>query len=165
MEIHQIVQSQYRASLKMLQQAVIACPDAQWNSLQDKNKFWHVAYHALFYIHFYLQPTANDFQPWNKHREGYNDMEPLPLSPDKLPAFSEPYTKDEILEYLDFCSAEVNRVVPSLDLQAASGFYWLEFGKLELQFYNIRHIQQHVGELCERLGERSGIAIDWVGRE
>ena len=42
------------------------------------------------------------------------------------------------------------------------GFYWLPFNKLELQFYNIRHIQQHTGELYERLGTRENIELDWV---
>jgi hypothetical protein len=36
-------------------------------------------------------------------------------------------------------------------------------GKLELQFYTIRHLQQHTGELCERLGTEAGIEIGWVG--
>ena len=53
--------------------------------------------------------------------------------------------------------------VDALDLQAESGFDWLPFNKLELQFYNIRHIQQHTGELCERLGTVGDIEVDWVG--
>ena len=53
--------------------------------------------------------------------------------------------------------------VDSLDLEAESGFYWLPFDKLELQIYNIRHIQQHTGELCERLGARGDIEVGWVG--
>jgi len=30
--------------------------------------------------------------------------------------------------------------------RTGSGFDWLPFDKLELQFYNIRHIMQHTGE-------------------
>jgi hypothetical protein len=44
-----------------------------------------------------------------------------------------------------------------------SGFYWLPMNKLELQIYNIRHIHAHAGELAERLSQRAGIEIDWVG--
>jgi hypothetical protein len=163
MTINQIIQSQYLASLKMLKLAVIACPNSTWDSMKDKNKFWHIAYHALFYLHLYLKPTREEFTPWIKHREGYNNLGSLPRSPDKPPDISEPYSKDEILEYLEFCEVELKRLIPSLDLETDSGFSWLKFGKLELQFYNIRHIQQHVGELCERLGERAGIDVDWVG--
>ncbi len=39
----------------------------------------------------------------------------------------------------------------------------MPFSKLELQFYTIRHIQQHTGEMMERLGTRAGAEIDWVG--
>ena len=44
-----------------------------------------------------------------------------------------------------------------------SGFSWLPFGKLELQFYSIRHVQHHTGELCERLGTTGDIEVGWVG--
>jgi hypothetical protein len=50
-----------------------------------------------------------------------------------------------------------------MGLEAQSGFYWLPFGKLELQFYNVRHIQQHTGELCERLGATGDIEVEWIG--
>ncbi len=57
MDYQQIVRSQYLASLEMLKHAIGKCPDAMWNDPSDKNKFWHVAYHELFYMHLYLQPT------------------------------------------------------------------------------------------------------------
>ena len=53
--------------------------------------------------------------------------------------------------------------MPQLNLEATSGFEWLPFSKLELQIYTIRHIQQHTGELMERLGTRANVEIDWVG--
>jgi hypothetical protein len=48
------------------------------------------------------------------------------------------------------------------NMDKESGFSWLPFDKLELQFYNIRHLQHHVGELSDSLG-RVGVEIDWVG--
>jgi hypothetical protein len=33
-----------------------------------------------------------------------------------------------------------------------------------LQFVNIRHIQQHTGELYERLGTRRNMKLDWAER-
>ncbi|HEY6041259.1 MAG TPA: hypothetical protein VIX58_03940, partial [Anaerolineae bacterium] len=76
---------------------------------------------------------------------------------------ADPYDKNAILEYLDLCRRQVAERVPQLDPDANSGFYWLPMSKLELQIYTIRHIQQHTGELMERLGARAGIEIDWVG--
>ena len=163
MDIAQVITSQYLASLDMLKQAVTKCPANLWNSPQDKNKFWHLAYHALFYTHLYLQPAEKDFVPWAKHRADYQFMGPLPWPPHQEPDIGEPYQKEEVLEYLEFCRQQVSEKVPVLNLAASSGFDWLPFNKLELQFYNIRHLQQHTGELCERLG-RVNIDIDWVGQ-
>ena len=68
----------------------------------------------------------------------------------------------EILEYIDLVRQELSSFLDATNLEGESGFHWLPFNKLELQFYNIRHIQQHAGELCERLFAETGIEIDWV---
>ncbi len=152
MDYPQIIRSQHLATLEMLKHAIEKCPDAMWNDPSDKNKFWHVAYHALFYTHLYLQPTEQDFRPWGKHRHQHD-----------LSEEAEPYTKGEILDYLAFCQQQVIEIVPQLNFDAESGFYWLPMNKAELQIYTIRHLQQHTGELMERLGSRAGIDVDWVG--
>jgi len=154
MNIHEIIQSQYLAALAMLRQAVSQCPDALWTDARYKNVFWNVTYHALFYTHLYLQPDGKDFSPWAKHREGYHEMKPQYT----------PYPQAEVLEYLDFCREQVQQIVGGLDLHGPSGFGWLPFSKLELQFYNIRHLQQHTGELSERLGGSSDNDINWVSQ-
>ena len=74
-----------------------------------------------------------------------------------------PYSKDEILEYLQMCWEEVDARVPSLDLGAPSGFHWLFFSKFELQLYNLRHLQHHTGQLIDRLRTVAEIGVDWVG--
>ncbi|MBN1995586.1 MAG: DinB family protein [Anaerolineae bacterium] len=163
MNIKEVITSQYLASLEMLKQAVIKCPETLWHNPADKNKFWHIAYHALFYTHLYLQSSEKEFTPWAKHREHYQFMGPLPWPPHQKPEIGEPYAKEEVLAYLEFCQKQVLETVPSLNLEDVSGFEWLPFGKLELQFYNIRHLMQHTGELCERLGARANIDVDWVG--
>jgi hypothetical protein len=111
-----------------------------------------VAYHALFYVHLYLQPTEGDFKPWTKLRDAHN-----------LEQHTDPCSQAAILEYLTFCRQEVNEQVPKLNLDAESGFYWLPMNKAELQIYTIRHLQQHTGELMERLWSRAGIELGWVG--
>ena len=162
MNTQDVIKSQYHAALSMLQQVVVRCPDAVWRSVNPSMPFWRVAFHALFYTHLYLQPTEKDFAPWPKHRDESQHMGPLPWPPHDEPAIGEPYSRDEILEYLDFVRAQVEEKVSALDLEGDSGFFWLPFSKLELQFYNIRHVQQHAGELSQRLAE-SGAEIDWVG--
>jgi len=159
MKTKEIIKSQYYGALEMLRQTILKCPDALWQSSDYKNPFWHTAYHALFYTHFYLHPTEADYVPWEKHRSEYTSLAESEAS---LQTES-PYSREDILAYLDFCQEQVVIKVDALDLEAESGFYWLPFNKLELQFYNIRHIQQHTGELCERLGATGDIEIHWVG--
>ncbi len=154
MSIKDSIKSQYHASLDMLRQAIIKCPDSLWDDREYRNVFWHVAYHALRYTHLYLQPSAQSFVPWAKQKEAYHRLEKLPIGT--------PYSKEDILEYLEICREQVEKQVASLEPDAPSGFEWLPFNKLELQFYNIRHLQQHIGELCERLGAAGGIDVDWV---
>ncbi len=147
MNSHEVIQSQYLSALAMLKQAIVKCPPAMWDASQDKDKVWFVAYHALYYAHLYLQASRQDFIRWRKHSN---------------PVSSAPFSEEEVLEDLAFVEQEVTRRVPLTDLEAESGFHGFQIDKLELQFVNIRHIQQHTGELYERLGARGAIRLDWA---
>jgi uncharacterized damage-inducible protein DinB len=140
----------------MLQAAIEKCPGDLWADPKDTNKFWHIAYHALFYTHLYLSPSQDEFSAWSKHREEYNSMEPLPQT-------RQAYSQAEILEYLQLVQEQVEKQIDLLDLDEESGFSWLEMNKTELLLYNLRHLQHHVGELCERLGSSAKIDVPWVG--
>ena len=89
----------------------------------------------------------------------------LPWPPYEKPEIVEWYSKEDILEYLQICGIEVENKTNRLEPEGKSGFSWIPMGKMELQFYNIRHLQQHIGELCERLWVRDQIEIDWVGMQ
>jgi hypothetical protein len=165
MTTKEIIKSQYRASLEMLREAVFKCADALWYDEGYENPFWHIAYHALFFTHLYLQDSGKDFVPWAKHRHEYEFLGTLPWPPHREPDIGEPYTKEEVLEFLGVCQNEVEERVTSVDLEAASGFDWLPFGKLELQFYNIRHLQHHTGQLVDRLRARQATGVSWVAHK
>jgi hypothetical protein len=151
---------QYQASLKMLREAIELCPEALWVGAEHTNPFWRIAYHTLFYAHFYVQDNMEGFQSWPKHREDVRALSPRSAEE----AAPEPYSKAEVLEYHDFCCGEVAAKVMQTNLQAESGFYWLKFNKLELQIYNLRHIQHHTGQLTDRLRQTAGIGVRWVDR-
>lgn len=149
MNTKQVIQSQYLAALAMLKQVIERCPQTVWDDPNDKFKFWSRAYHTVFFVHFYLQDAEKDFVEWEKHHDPDGDI---------------PFTKDEVLEYLAFAEKQVRERVPVTDLEAESGFHWYPVNKLELQFINIRHIQQHAGELYECLGTREKMEdLRWVG--
>jgi hypothetical protein len=164
-DIKGAVQSQYLAALAMMREIVTQCPERLWHTPETKNQFWHIAYHALFYTHLYLHRSESDFVPWPKHRDEYESLGPLPWPPYRPPNIGAPYSREDILEYLDYCLDEIINKVADLEIASNSGFSWLPFGKLELQFYNIRHLQHHIGELAERLGAQAGIDVAWVGTE
>jgi hypothetical protein len=163
MSVQDVIKSQYRASFDMIGEAIEQCSDALWDDPAYKLRFWHIAYHALFYTHLYLQGRAQDFVPWDKHRAEYESLSSLPPSARGEPGTGGPYTGQEILEYLELCRNEAEEKVSSLDLDAPSGFHWLPFSKLELQFYNIRHLQLHTGQLIDRLRNVQAVGIGWVG--
>lgn len=158
MDMKKVIKSQYHASLAMLRQTVENCPETLWQRPEDKNQFWHVAFHAVFYTHFYLHPKEEDFIPWPHHRE-----EVVSLQPDEDASGVRAYTQAEILDYIEYFSERIDPMVDALDFEAPSGFYWLPFNKLEVQFYNIRHLMLHTGELSERLWAEAGIEGRWVG--
>lgn len=159
LDIKRTLKSQYLASLEMMKRAVEACPDSQWEGSDHQNAFWNIAYHALVYTHFYLHASEDAFVPWEKYEDRFRL---LGQTDEDLEAY-EPYSKAEILEFLQFVGEQVDGLVESLELDSESGFSWLPFDKMELQIYNIRHLQQHTGELCERLGRDGTIEIGWVG--
>jgi len=159
MQIKETIKSQYFASLEMLRQVILECPDSLWISTTFSNPFWNTVFHVLFYTHLYLQPREEDFVPWNKHKDEYVSLG----ASEEGEGGGEPYSKEELLTYLGLIWEQVEEQVSCMDLEAESGFNWLPFDKLELQFYNIRHVQQHTGELSERLGSQGDYEVRWVG--
>ncbi len=158
----QHIASQYRAALAMLKQAIQACPEDLWLSTDCHNRFWHIAYHALFYLHLYAHRCEADFRPWTRHKPDSQFLGPRPWARNEARVIPQPYSKEDVLEFCEFCCAEVDVRVPADRLDAESGFHWLPFNRLELHFYNIRHIQHHQGQLADRLRNAAGIGVPWV---
>lgn len=154
MSVHSVLLAQYHAALQMLKQAIEKCPPEMWDDPQDRNRFWQVAYHALFYTLLYSHTSLQTFQAWPGHREAINRM-------GELPADSIAYTRAEILECWKHCREQIDTLLPQANLEGESGFHWLRFSKLEALIYNLRHLEQHTGELMERLGSRAQIEVDW----
>ncbi len=162
--LRRVLKSQYHAAASMLREAVERCPDELWTSTAHPNPFWHIAYHALFYMHLYLQPSEADFKPWEKHREEYQYMGRLPSPPHRPPKIAQPYSKAEVMEYARFCISMIGPAVDRLDLYLPeSGFSWYKMSKLEHQIVSIRHIQHHAAQLVDRLGQTGAGEFNWAG--
>jgi hypothetical protein len=166
-ELRVILKSQYHATLAMLRDAVVKCPDGLWTSSEHVNSPWQVAYHVLFFAHLYSRTEHAEWRPWTGHQANvqYEDGIPGPPDPNsKLPLVARPYTKAEALEFWEFVDGDVDRAVDAMDLDSAeSGFSWYRVPKLEHQLINLRHIEHHTAQLATRLRIAADIGIDWVG--
>lgn len=146
----------------MLLQAISNCPESLWFADAYENKFWHIAYHTLFYAHLYLHPSEAEFVPWAKQRPEYRLLGAHHSFPPR-PKPDVPYTKPDLLELYYICSQELAGRVHSVPLDSPSGFDWLPFSRMELHVYNIRHIQHHTAQLIDRLRTTRNIPTNWVG--
>lgn len=142
----------YRSSLAMLRSAIVACPEETWYSRDYGTNTWQIAFHVLHYTDLYLSKSMESFTPWEKYKDNTHRLE--------LHDF-EPYTRTDILAYLDSIVAGLPEDFASWSLSDSSGFFWLEMDKFSLQIYNIRHIMQHTGELYERL-QHTGADLPWL---
>ena len=133
--------------------AITRCPEETWIDTGYANKFWHLAYHAVFYTHLYMQPSETELSPWPWQRCDYQFLGSTPRPPFERPKLETPCNKEEILDFHKFCREGVEVRMRSLDLAAPSGFHRLPCNKLELQLYNLRHLQHHTGQLIERREE------------
>jgi hypothetical protein len=165
---------QFGAAIDMLDNALVACPDALWRQLvwqdtsapsQGSPEFWYVAYHALFWLDLYLFGTEEGFAPPAPFTLG--ELDPAGVVPER------PYSREELRAYLASLRQKCHTTLETLtDEQAHNpvNFPWMRDGEVfsygELQLYNLRHVQEHAAQLSLLLGQH-GVpdeALDWVPR-
>lgn len=150
---------QFGAAIDTLEDALGSCPDQLWEaSLWDNpveeveyTQFWFLVYHTLFWLDLYLSGYSEGFAP------------PAPFKRGVLP--EKPYTKDELHNYLEYGRKKCQATIEALTDEKASQrckFDWVEASFLEMQLYNMRHVQEHAAQLNMLLG-RHGIEVyGWV---
>lgn len=159
MDVRDALKGQYHAAYRMLRECVELCPEELWTGGEFPRYFWRIAYHAAFYGHLYMSQSEEAFTPWRKHSHQawelcIEDAEHI-----------DPFTKGEVLEYIDEVRKQIDSIVDGLDLDTSdSGFYWYKnITKLEHELLSLRHVQGHVGQLSERLFA-AGIETSWISR-
>jgi hypothetical protein len=151
-----VLDRQYRLGLEMLRQCVDRCPDELWESGKHPRTYWRIAYHAAYFTHLYLQPDSKSFAPGALHRQNVQNLW-------GRPATVEPYSRAEMLDYIQSIEDGLSAMLDSLDLAAPkSGFALYKMPKIELLMLNLRHLQGHVGQLSELLMAH-GVEIEWAG--
>jgi len=154
---------QFEAVLCKLHHTVVLCPEDKWDEPVGEYPFWHVVYHSLFYLDFYLTPSEAEFTERPFHRKDY---EHFGFNADGQPCSADtPYTKDEMLEYVQHCRAKISTVISAETeetLAGSSGFWWYKIPRLEFHLNNIRHIQHHASQLSLHLRRAADIRVNWV---
>ncbi len=165
---------QFGAAIDMLDNAVMACPDAIWRQPvwhdpsvpPQRTEFWYVAYHALFWLDLYLFGSEEGFAPPAPYALVEQDDAGGPLP-------SQVYSREEVRAYLSTVRQKCRDALETLTDERARqpvSFGWNEDSEVvsyaELQLYSMRHIQEHAAQLSLLLG-RHGVSadlIDWVAR-
>ncbi len=148
--------SQLGASLDMLENAIIMCPDEHWDTALN---FWYISYHCIFWTDYYLTTDPNKFEPPTPYT--FSEFDPIGKKPDRT------YTKTELLLYLGHCSQKAKQLIAGLTVDKLSNRWvndYKNYSLLEILFYNIRHIQHHSAQLNLLLRQTINNAPTWVSQ-
>lgn len=157
--IKEIINQQFCAAVKMLNNAIADCPEELWKNRALQPEFWYVAYHSLFWLDFYLSESPDDFKPPSPFT--ISEFDPNGVLPERI------YTKEELLNYLKQSRLKLKATIDSLtDEKAKKRFIFgtLDLSLLELIFYNMRHVQHHTAQLNLILRQKTDSAPRWVRR-
>lgn len=151
-----IIWNQFGASIDMLENAIQVCPDNFWDT---GSRFWYNAFHCLFFLDYYLTMETANFAP----------PAPFTLSEFEEDVFPNPYSKTELLAYLQFCREKCRKLIASLP-EDSSQIIWSNQSKtmvypiIEILLYNMRHVQHHAAQLNLLLRQGMDDAPRWVFR-
>lgn len=166
----EILWRQFGAAIDMFGDTLRDCPDELWEMrLWDDqpdqwvaagfSTFWYVSYHTIFWLDLYLSGEGEEqFTP----PEPFDVVEMDPA--EVLPRM---YTRDELLTYLAHCRQACQEVISTLTSERAyrlCRYPWGEVPYVELQLYNMRHVQEHGAQLRMFLGQQAQKPADWTGR-
>lgn len=151
-----ILWGQFGAAIDMLENAMNACPDESW---AGPSKFWHVAYHALFFLDLQLSGSIEGFAPPAPF--DLSELDPDGRLPDR------PYTKCELGAYLQHCRRKCRETIADMTEEKANRpCRWVELDLTFAEFllYDLRHVQHHAAQLNLLLRQNTDSAPHWVRR-
>jgi len=172
------VWKQFGAAIDMLDNAVAACPNALWTErlwqvpassdyVPQFAEFWYLAFHTLFCLDLYLADVSE---------EEFVHSAPFPAG-DEDSAESrpeQPYTKEQVRAYLAVVRQKCHDTLIALTDEQAFRIVaipWLKersVNYLELQLYNMRHVQEHAAQMSLLLGQHvipnADETLHWVAQ-
>ncbi|MES2799642.1 MAG: DinB family protein [Bacteroidota bacterium] len=148
--------TQFGASLDMLENAIIMCPDEHRYTATD---FWYLSFHCIFWTDYYLSTAPNDFEPPQPF--DFSEFDPSGKKPNRT------YTKAEILAYVEHCRQKANRLIREFTPEKMNDRWineYKNYSMLEILLYNMRHVQHHAAQLNILLRQTIDKAPNWVGQ-
>ena len=155
----EILWQQFGAAIRMLENAMVACPDDLWSDRSERPEFWYLVYHTLFWLDYYASDSQDGFAPPAPYN--LDEMDPAGLFPDRV------YSKAEMRSYLEHGRRKVRAAIDSMTEEKAREcrrFSSADGSFAELMLYNMRHVQHHAAQLNLILRQRTDSAPRWVAR-
>ncbi|MFX0083582.1 MAG: DinB family protein [Candidatus Hodarchaeota archaeon] len=154
------INEQFGAAIRMLEQNLKKCPEELWDDKTKGPSFWHVAYHAMWFLDWYLSDSKKSRENFkSKFGEENTHFESLDKTPEII------LTREQLFEYLsDIKEKARNRFedLTSEDLIEPSVFEWHGNSVLSSLLYNLRHLMLHIGALNLRLHRKDVKLKNWV---
>lgn len=164
-DIKESLWKQFGASIDMLKNAIILCPEAYWNT---NKKFFYNTYHCLIFLDYYLTIPPENFSsplPFTIAETGDIPEDAIDdVIPDRL------YSKKELLDYLQSCLEKCRRLIAGLTDEKLKE-PWIEepetpgamnYSVWEILLYNMRHVQHHAAQLNLLLRQGINHAPEWI---
>ncbi|MCW3108313.1 MAG: hypothetical protein JWQ09_2819 [Segetibacter sp.] len=151
-----ILWQQFGASIDMLKNALVACPNELWNT---ESKFWYIGYHTLFYLDYNLSDAPGYFMPPVPFT--LSELDPAGVLPERV------YSKAELLAYLGFGRQKCHDLIASLTEERAENRFineYRNYSVFEILLYNMRHVQHHAAQLNLLLRQGMNDAPRWVSQ-
>jgi len=148
---------QIGASIDMLKNAIVACPEDVWSDRTRQPECWYLVFHTLFWLDYYSSDKKDGFVPPKPFT--LVEMDPAGVLPDRV------YTKDELLAYLEYGRKKCRTAIEALtEDKAAEPFSPVrpDVGVFELFLYNMRHVQHGAAQLNVVLRQQTDSAPRWV---
>jgi hypothetical protein len=146
---------QFGAAIDMLDDTLTRCPNALWTATvwddpQDPRygQYWFIAYHTLVWLDTYVTGTSDGFEL------------PPPFLAGRLP--KAPYSKEDVQHYLQACRQRCHAAIEALTDERVQQMTEWDMPYLEVQLYNLRHVQEHASQLNYVLGRHGVMGLDWV---
>jgi hypothetical protein len=153
------VASQYGAAIDMLDNAIVACPDALWSDTSRSPQFWYLAYHTLFFLDFYSAGAERGFAPPAPFTLA--ELDPAGVMPERV------YSRAELRRYLEHgraqCLAEIDALTEARSRERCA-YTRPDLTVGELVLYNLRHVQHHAAQLNLILRQVVDAAPGWVSK-